>query len=137
MRNLARRKVDQCSHRKALIRDGFTWVVTGRYDMGTKTKELRDEIMALGKVTTQCVLSLGLSLTFEKHSDLGLPRPPTYPRIYAACARISHLSGVAEQIDRILREMEDIKGWPKTPLTLDYILSLVAWSINEIMWDGV
>ncbi|TFK36250.1 hypothetical protein BDQ12DRAFT_610208 [Crucibulum laeve] len=50
------------------------------------------------------------TVTFENHSDLDLPLPScTYLKIHAACARIVHLSGAAEYIDMILREMEDVK----------------------------
>ncbi|TFK74625.1 hypothetical protein BDN72DRAFT_892975 [Pluteus cervinus] len=41
------------AQRRALVRDGFRCVVTGRYDtsLGEKTKELHNEIMASGKGT--------------------------------------------------------------------------------------
>ncbi|KAH7910681.1 hypothetical protein BJ138DRAFT_1064691 [Hygrophoropsis aurantiaca] len=187
---------------RALIRDGFRCIVTGRYDtdMGAKTEELRDEIMASGKetVATQCahifsgstdvdiagpdtddeqaasvwavmkgfggrtlpddlnghkihrlenVMTMSYdvhqkfgklnvwfmetdtpnkyelcaphgyyltgypkTVTFENHSDLDLPLPsPTYLKIHAAYARVAHHSGAAEQIDKVLGEMEDIQ----------------------------
>ncbi|TFK36248.1 hypothetical protein BDQ12DRAFT_254862 [Crucibulum laeve] len=50
------------------------------------------------------------TVTFKDYSGLGLPLPsPTYLKIHASCARIAHLSGAADYIDMVLREMEDIK----------------------------
>jgi len=34
---------------------------------------------------------------------------PEYLQIHAACARVAHLSGAAEHMDKILRELEDIR----------------------------
>jgi len=49
------------------------------------------------------------TVTFKNHATtLDLPLPsPTYLKIHAACASIAHLSGAAEHINKILREMED------------------------------
>ncbi|KAF8521604.1 hypothetical protein BU17DRAFT_45677, partial [Hysterangium stoloniferum] len=53
-------------------------------------------------------------ISFEsKHKHLPLPSP-TYLRIHAACARVCHLSGAAEYIDKYERDGEYqsvIKGW--------------------------
>ena len=39
-----------------------------------------------------------------------LPLPsPEYLQIHAACAKVAHLSGAAEHMDKILRELEDIR----------------------------
>ncbi|KAF8518827.1 hypothetical protein BU17DRAFT_76064 [Hysterangium stoloniferum] len=48
-------------------------------------------------------------IVFESmHNNLPLPSP-TYLEIHAACAKVCHLSGAAEYIDKYEREMEDIK----------------------------
>jgi hypothetical protein len=42
--------------------------------------------------------------------DKKLPLPdPRYLRIHAACAKVAHLSGAAEYIDVIFRDMEDTR----------------------------
>lgn len=46
---------------------------------------------------------------YSNHPDLDFSFPsPTYLEIRAACPRIAHLSGVAQQNDKILREIEVI-----------------------------
>ncbi|KAI0334048.1 hypothetical protein GY45DRAFT_1295942 [Cubamyces sp. BRFM 1775] len=48
-------------------------------------------------------------VTFTSHyPELSLPSPK-YLRIHAACFRIAHLSGAAEHLDHIFREMEELK----------------------------
>jgi hypothetical protein len=44
-------------------------------------------------------------VTFQTKKDLALPNPD-YLRIHAACCRIAHLSGAAEQIDKVLEDLE-------------------------------
>jgi len=42
--------------------------------------------------------------------DKKLPLPdPRYLRIHAACAKVAHLSGAAEYIDGIFRDMDDTR----------------------------
>jgi hypothetical protein len=42
---------------------------------------------------------------FQTEKDLTLPNSD-YLRIHAACCRVAHLSGAAEQIDRVLEDLE-------------------------------
>jgi hypothetical protein len=44
-------------------------------------------------------------ITFQTDEDLALPNPD-YLRIHAACCRVAHLSGAAEQIDKVLEDLE-------------------------------
>ncbi|KAI6012252.1 hypothetical protein EDC04DRAFT_2905058 [Pisolithus marmoratus] len=47
-------------------------------------------------------------VTFSTPDPQRLPLPsPTYLAIHAACAKVAHLSGAAEYIEKILRRMED------------------------------
>jgi len=49
-------------------------------------------------------------VTFTTPDEVKLPVPsPEYLAIHAACAKVAHLSGAGEHIDKILREMEDTK----------------------------
>ena len=45
---------------------------------------------------------------FVAYSDLPLPSPK-YLRIHAHCCRIAHMSGAAEYLDIIYRDMEELK----------------------------
>ena len=48
-------------------------------------------------------------VTFTSHyPELPLPSPK-YLRIHAACCKIAHLSGAAEHLEHIFREMEELK----------------------------
>ena len=42
---------------------------------------------------------------FQTDEDLALPNPD-YLRIHAACCRVAHLSGAAEQMDKVLEDLE-------------------------------
>ncbi|KAI0364578.1 hypothetical protein BV20DRAFT_1057144 [Pilatotrama ljubarskyi] len=42
------------------------------------------------------------------HPELPLPSPK-YLRVHAACCRVAHMSGAAEHLDLIFRDMEDLK----------------------------
>jgi hypothetical protein len=44
-------------------------------------------------------------IMFQTEKDLALPNSD-YLRIHAACCRVAHLSGAAEQIDRVLEDLE-------------------------------
>jgi len=47
-------------------------------------------------------------VTFTTPDPVKLPVPsPTYLSIHAACAKVAHLSGAAECIDKFYRDMED------------------------------
>lgn len=47
-------------------------------------------------------------VTFSTPDPERLPLPdPRYLALHAACARVAHMSGAAEYIDRIFREMEE------------------------------
>jgi len=47
-------------------------------------------------------------ITFQTESNLPLPNPE-YLRIHAVCCRVAHLSGAAEQMDKILEDLEDMQ----------------------------
>ena len=48
------------------------------------------------------------TVTFTTPNPETLPVPnPDYLNIHAACARIAHLSGAGEYIDKIMRDIED------------------------------
>ena len=50
------------------------------------------------------------TVTFTSRDPEKLPLPsPEYLAIHAACARVAHLSGAGEHIDKVLRELEDNK----------------------------
>jgi hypothetical protein len=50
------------------------------------------------------------TVTFRTPDPNKLPLPsPEYLNIHAACARVAHLSGAGEHIDKVLRELEDTK----------------------------
>ena len=50
------------------------------------------------------------TVTFTTSDPEKLPLPsPAYLAIHAACARVAHLSGAGEHIDRVLRELEHTK----------------------------
>ena len=47
-------------------------------------------------------------VTFTTPDPVKLPVPsPTYLAIHAACAKVAHMSGAAEYIDKFYRDMED------------------------------
>ena len=45
---------------------------------------------------------------FTAHHDLPLPSPK-YLRIHAVCCRVAHMSGAAEYLDGIIRDMEELQ----------------------------
>jgi hypothetical protein len=49
-----------------------------------------------------------VQLTTPDPNNYPLP-DPRYLAIHAACARVAHLSGAAEYIEMVFRDMEDIK----------------------------
>ncbi|KAF5378312.1 hypothetical protein D9615_008803 [Tricholomella constricta] len=50
------------------------------------------------------------SVTFTTPDPEKLPLPsPEYLSIHAACAKVAHLSGAGQHIDKVLRELEDTK----------------------------
>ena len=53
---------------------------------------------------------LGIQETvhFIAHSNSPLPNPK-YLAIHAACCRVAHMSGAAEYLDGILRDMEELQ----------------------------
>ncbi|CDO78046.1 hypothetical protein BN946_scf184724.g10 [Trametes cinnabarina] len=62
---------------------------------------------AAGNLPT--VVPIPDQVTFVSHRpELPLPSPK-YLRIHAACCRIAHLSGAAEHLDLIFRDMEELK----------------------------
>ncbi|THH20036.1 hypothetical protein EW146_g1228 [Bondarzewia mesenterica] len=49
-------------------------------------------------------------VTFTTSDPLNLPLPsPDYLHLHAACARVAHLSGAGEHIDRVFRDMEEMQ----------------------------
>jgi hypothetical protein len=53
------------------------------------------------------------TVTFTTRDPEKLPLPLLeYLKIHAACARVAHLSGAGEHIDKILRELEHTKVLP-------------------------
>jgi hypothetical protein len=64
------------------------------------------------------------SVTFTTNTDLDLP-DRRYLALHAACAKVLHLSGAAEAIDSILRDLEDTKVLSQDGASaelLDYLL---------------
>ena len=56
------------------------------------------------------VLAGTLSQVTFRSDDPSLPPPnPRYLALHAACAKVAFMSGAAEHIDMIMRDMEDIK----------------------------
>ncbi|KAI0363225.1 hypothetical protein BV20DRAFT_907939, partial [Pilatotrama ljubarskyi] len=55
------------------------------------------------------VATLPRRVQFVSHrADLPVPNP-RYLNVHATCCRIAHMSGAADYIDRILRDMEEAK----------------------------
>ncbi|CAK5282377.1 unnamed protein product [Mycena citricolor] len=118
------------ARQSALMRDGYRCMVTGQYDIHSADvyPELNDRAVADGEDTYNIVsikgkpLKMGLPLpscvTFRIDPDVvasckrNQTNPPALPSpsllaIRAACSRVAHLSGAAEQVDQILRDLED------------------------------
>ena len=56
------------------------------------------------------VLAGTLSQVTFRSDDPSLPPPnPRYLALHAACAKVAFMSGAAEHIDMIMRDIEDIK----------------------------
>ncbi|KDQ16182.1 hypothetical protein BOTBODRAFT_31254 [Botryobasidium botryosum FD-172 SS1] len=59
------------------------------------------------------------------HPDIPLPNP-RYLAVHAACAKVVHASGVAEVIDKVLRDLEDLPVLSKDGSSSDLLRAALA-----------
>ena len=82
-------------------------------------------------------------VTFRVDPDLeavciakGIPVPalpsPSLLAIRAACARVAHMSGAAEQVDRLLRDLEETPVMAEDGTTAHILASLLRQSSRTV-----
>ena len=70
-----------------------------------------------------------VQLTTPDPSNYPLPNP-RYLALHAACARVAHLSGAAEYIEGILRDMEDTKVLANDGSSCDVLYHALMRSVD-------
>ncbi|KAG5722831.1 hypothetical protein E4T56_gene3973, partial [Termitomyces sp. T112] len=121
-------KIAQTRHtvrRQALLRDGYRCTLTGLYDIQSCMDMPEIDKASLESAKPGAFLEVAhifsesaqdgdkrqssrvAAAAAAKGKQLKLP-DPVLIAIRAACARVANLSGAAEQIDRILRDKEDM-----------------------------
>ncbi|KAI0325417.1 hypothetical protein GY45DRAFT_1387560 [Cubamyces sp. BRFM 1775] len=77
--------------------------------------------IALAPGTTHDELFLPPTVRFVSHHP-GLPLPnPRYLHVHAACCRIAHMSGAADYLDSVLREMEEMRVLAEDGTSVDVL----------------
>ncbi|KZT06607.1 uncharacterized protein LAESUDRAFT_725698 [Laetiporus sulphureus 93-53] len=68
---------------------------------------------------------------FVAHHNLPLPSPK-YLRIHAACCRVAHLSGAAEYLDRVLRDMEELPVLAENGASADVLAHALLYLVPPV-----
>ncbi len=75
--------------------------------------------------------SQGPATSDERESSrLALPNP-RYLRLHAACCRVAHLSGAAEYLNEIYRELDEIQVLAADGSSAE-VLSVALWGVRNV-----
>ena len=71
------------------------------------------------------------TVTFTTPDPEKLPVPSaTYLKLHAACCRVANLSGAGENIEKILRDMEDIQVLSQDGASAE-VLQYALWPLSQ------